>query len=334
MKILYAIQGTGNGHIARSFEIIQELQKRGDLEILISGTEFNLKTPFKCDYTLKGLNYVFGKNGGIDYLKSLKRFDIFNFLNEIANFPINKFDLIISDFEPISSWSAKVSKKMSIGLSNHAGILHQDAPCPKQLISLGKYIVKNYAPNTFDLGFNYKSLGNTIYTPIIRRKIRELPNIKKGHYTVYLPSYHDKPIIDLLSIFKRCNFQVFSRFVTQKIIHSNIVLLPINEEAFNLSITSSNGVICNAGFGVTSETLFLNKKLMVIPMKRQYEQLCNTLMLESFGVPSIKYLSEIYLPNIFEWLECERTIEVDYPNQIEVIIDHILEINTTKNYEE
>ena len=39
MKILYAIQGTGNGHLSRARDIIPILQKKGDVDILVSGTQ-------------------------------------------------------------------------------------------------------------------------------------------------------------------------------------------------------------------------------------------------------------------------------------------------------
>ena len=66
MKILYAIQGTGNGHLTRAKEIIPILQQKGDLDILLSGNENNIPLGYDVKYNLKGLNFTFGKNGGID----------------------------------------------------------------------------------------------------------------------------------------------------------------------------------------------------------------------------------------------------------------------------
>ena len=37
MKILYAIQGTGNGHIARAEDIVPVLKRFGTLDVLVSG---------------------------------------------------------------------------------------------------------------------------------------------------------------------------------------------------------------------------------------------------------------------------------------------------------
>ncbi|NDB36263.1 MAG: glycosyl transferase, partial [Flavobacteriia bacterium] len=39
MKILYAIQGTGNGHISRAIALVPEFQKLVEVDVLISGTQ-------------------------------------------------------------------------------------------------------------------------------------------------------------------------------------------------------------------------------------------------------------------------------------------------------
>ena len=39
MKILYAIQGTGNGHLSRAVDIVPELKKFGNLDLFVSGAQ-------------------------------------------------------------------------------------------------------------------------------------------------------------------------------------------------------------------------------------------------------------------------------------------------------
>ena len=46
MKVLYAIQGTGNGHISRAREVIPFLKQQCDLDILISGTQSDVQLPY------------------------------------------------------------------------------------------------------------------------------------------------------------------------------------------------------------------------------------------------------------------------------------------------
>jgi len=54
MKILYAIQGTGNGHVSRAREIIPILKKKGDVDILISGIQSDIDLPDAIKYKFKG----------------------------------------------------------------------------------------------------------------------------------------------------------------------------------------------------------------------------------------------------------------------------------------
>jgi predicted glycosyltransferase len=80
MKILYAIQGTGNGHISRATDIIPLLQKKGDLDILISGTEADVDLGYPVKYKLKGMSFVFGKQGGIDLISTYKKAKLKDFI--------------------------------------------------------------------------------------------------------------------------------------------------------------------------------------------------------------------------------------------------------------
>ena len=73
MKILYAIKGTGNGHISRARDIIPLLKKKGEVDILISGTEADVSLEFPIKYQFKGLCFVFGKKGGIDLVSTYKK---------------------------------------------------------------------------------------------------------------------------------------------------------------------------------------------------------------------------------------------------------------------
>lgn len=99
---------------------------------------------------------------------------------------------------------------------------------------------------------------------------------------------------------------------------------PINNEAFLESMASSEGVLCGAGFETPAEALFMNKKLMVIPMKGQYEQQCNAAALTDMGVPVIKSLKLKHAEKIKKWIETGKSISVDYPDNTEWIINKIL----------
>src|SRR5688572_19350658 len=315
MKILYGIQGTGNGHLTRAIEILPYLQKKAEVDVLISGEQFDLPLPFEPTYRMKGLYFVFGKNGGINLYETYKRIDSFRFMKEVKQFPVEKYDLVISDFEPVTCWSAYLHNKKCIGLSNQAATLHPDAPKPKLFDPLGKLILEYYAPVTDNYGFHFKSLSEKIYTPVIRKQVRQLKATENEHFTVYLPSYDDERILKHLKKFDHVNWEVFSKHNKKPLKQKNITIKPIEGKSFLTSMASSQGILCNAGFGTTSEAMYLNKKLMVIPMKTQYEQQCNAVMLKSMGVSVMKSLKSKHHDKLEDWLKNGKAIDVNYPNQ-------------------
>ena len=65
---------------------------------------------------------------------------------------------------------------------------------------------------------------------------------------------------------------------------------------------TSNGVISNAGFQTSSEALYLGKRLIVIPVKGQYELICNVAALSEIGVSSIDSLDNNIIPKLKKWL--------------------------------
>ena len=153
--------------------------------------------------------------------------------------------------------------------------------------------------------------------------------INKGHYTVYLPSYQDSALISYLSDYKKVYWHVFSRTTSQKYQQGNISIIPTQQEAFLQSMSSATGVLCGAGFETPAEALLLKKKLMVIPMKFQYEQQCNAMALEQMGVDVMKALSEENRPRISDWLENNHRTEVCFPDQTEEILTQIIETHAS-----
>lgn len=90
-------------------------------------------------------------------------------------------------------------------------------------------------------------------------------------------------------------------------------------------MATSTGVLSGAGFETPAEALYLQKKLLVIPMKGQYEQQCNAAALATLGVPVIKSLKAKYFPVIADWLQQDQRIPIHYPDETEQIIHHLLE---------
>lgn len=325
MKILYAIQGTGNGHVARATEIVPLLKKRGEVDVLISGNQSDLGLPFEVKYKMGGLSFIFGKKGGIDLLATYKKSHLRQLLKEVNKLPVEDYDLIISDFEPVSSWACYLKNRTCVGLSHQVAVMSKKAPRPEKTDAIGKAILKSYAPVTVSYGFHFQCYDENMFTPVIRSEVRKLTPRNLGHYTVYLPAYSDKRIIIELSKFEGVKWEIFSKHFTHTISSEHIKLMPVSNDAFLKSMASSRGVLCGAGFETPAEALFLQKKLLVIPMKNQYEQQCNAAALKEMGVPVIKSLKEKHLHVISEWLKSGSTVPVEYPDQTADILDRIID---------
>lgn len=324
MKILYAIQGTGNGHITCAREVLPLLKRRAEVDILVSGSQVDVGLPYEIKYRLNGLCFYFGKKGGIDYMETYKKSNIKQLFREIQALPVNEYDLVISDFEPVSAWACYIHNKPCIGFSHQVAVINKKAPQPNKIDLVGKAVLKFYAPVHAKFGFHYLPYNKNIFTPIIRKEIRDLMVYNKGHYTVYLPAFSDKRILKFLSYFPDTKWEVFSKHSKESYAVDNIFIRPINNEAFIESMAASEGVFCGAGFQTPAEALYLKKKLIVIPMKGQYEQQCNAAALKLLGLPVLKNLKAKQYKRVSAFLKDENKVVLNFPNETEWILDEII----------
>jgi uncharacterized protein (TIGR00661 family) len=325
MKILYAIQGTGNGHLSRARDIIPLLQKKGEVDILVSGIQADVELPYPVKYKLKGLSFIFGKNGGIDLFETYKKSNLKRLYKEIKSLPVEEYDLVINDFEPVTAWACKMKHKACIGLSHQAAVISKGSPKPKKKDLVGKAVLHNYAPVTAAYGFHFEAYAENVFTPVIRNQVRHAKPQVKDHYIVYLPAYSDERIIKILAEIKDINWQVFSKHSKKEYTKLNVHIQPVSNDAFIESFITCTGVLCGAGFETPAEALYLKKKLLVIPMKGQYEQQCNAAALKKMGVPVIKSLKKKHLDTIRSWVRDKQVIPVQFPDNTENIIDMIIE---------
>jgi UDP-N-acetylglucosamine:LPS N-acetylglucosamine transferase len=142
----------------------------------------------------------------------------------------------------------------------------------------------------------------------------------KGHYTVYLPSNAAIEIIKKWKKMEQIEWHVFSKQSTKNYKVHNI---SINSKLFLKRTALAEGIVSNAGFGTTSEALFLRKKLIVIPMKKQFEQHCNAVIFIEIGVTILKKINKKIIQPKLEWGNKNTLIEVKYYDYVKDTIDFI-----------
>src|SRR5688572_32156930 len=118
MKIFYAVQATGNGHISRAMELLPHLQQYGSVDIFLSGNNSNLTLDAPIKYRSKGLSLYYNCNGGLDFWKVFRGYEPFRLKQEIKDLPVENYDLIINDFDYITAVACAKKKIPSVNFGH------------------------------------------------------------------------------------------------------------------------------------------------------------------------------------------------------------------------
>jgi uncharacterized protein (TIGR00661 family) len=324
MKIFYAVQATGNGHISRAMEILPYLEHYGNVDLFLSGSNSNLPINANVQYRSKGLSLFYSGNGGLSYFDTVKALQPKRILNEVKNLPVDKYDLVINDFESITAMACAYKKIKSINFGHQASFMSNNTPRPKRKDAIGELVLKNYAKATRYVGLHFEKYDDFILPPIIKKEIWDASPKNEGHITVYLLSYSDATIANYLSPIKDFRFEVFSKEVKQKTTVGNITFIPVEKNAFNESLINCHGIITGAGFETPAEALYLQKKILALPVKGQYEQQCNAAALEKLGVKTIISLDVNFATTFIDWLTNNQQKIVHYTKNTETIVDKMM----------
>ena len=342
LKILYAIQATGNGHIARAMELFPHLSKFGKIDFFLSGSNSSLSCNLPIKFRSKGLSLFYRNNGRLDYLRILFQTNPIKLISEAIQLPVQEYDIVISDFEFISSLSCKLKRIHFFHIGHQASFHSKQTPRPTGIKFLSDWILRNYCSSSRNVGFHFSAYEPWILPPIIKQKIWDAatkPNVKKqaadepfnlkhdfsyelfyqsNHsiqnstelskrfITIYLPQYSPEEIRRYLYGIQHVQFQIFHPNVLTPYTEGNFRWMKINNDSFSKSMIESDGIICGAGFETPAEALFLNKELLVIPISGQFEQYCNAESLKHLGVTVVERLDLNFKDVLEQWIKHPR----------------------------
>ena len=156
-----------------------------------------------------------------------------------------------------------------------------------------------------------------IFTPIIKESLIQLETSDRGHYTVYLPTFDIEHILSEVYKIKSTRFEIFTQVKKPHWI-GKCHVMPIKKDAFDESLRNCHGVISTGGFQTSVESLYLGKKLMVIPTKGQYEQICNAESLKRLGC-DVGNLNDIP-----KFIEGGNKIKIEWEDSSNEIVNRIL----------
>jgi uncharacterized protein (TIGR00661 family) len=93
--------------------------------------------------------------------------------------------------------------------------------------------------------------------------------------------------------------------------NSNVKFRSANQSEFMYALLQCRGVITGGGFETVAEALYLNKPVLTIPIKGQYEQECNATAASRFPNGYKGTLAPVYLEH-FLYKTFESGIQNDF----------------------
>lgn len=302
MKIFYAIQATGNGHISRAVQLYPYLQKFGTVDFFMSGNNASLEVDLPVKYKSKGCSLHYSKCGGLDYWDIAKNIEPIQMYKDAKSLPLKEYDVVINDFDSITSLACKLQKVHSVQFGHQASFISKLTPRPERKSILGETIFKHYAPSPKHIGLHFESYDSFILPPIIKDEILQATPKDFKHITVYLPSFDKECLEKAFHKLPEQEFHWFLKEVKFKYKSRNITYYPVNQEDFNKSMINCHGIITGGGFETPAEALYLKKKVLSIPILNHYEQECNAAALKQLGVSVIYEVGKEFELIIENWL--------------------------------
>jgi len=318
MKIFYGVQGTGNGHITRARVMAKELYAAGfDVTFQFTGRPsdqyFDMEV-FNGYRHREGLTFNTDK-GQVNYLKTAFEAKPIRFIKDMNALDLSAYDLVISDFEPVTAWAAKRQKKKVLGVGHQYAFNHDIPRAGSDPIA--DLVMRNFAPADIGVGLHWHHFGQPILPPIIDTP--EFPkSTQSNKIVVYLPFEDQHEVIKHLCPFENFQFHLYSATpVVSK--YEHIICHSLSRDGFQKDLYDCQGIISNAGFELASESLQLGKKILAKPLHAQMEQISNAAALKQLGYGHT--MNEMDADVIEEWLHHRHAVHITYPNIARVLVD-------------
>lgn len=319
MRILYGVQGTGNGHITRA-RAMQPVfaRKHVQVDYLFSGRDrsalFDMEA-FGDFQHREGLTFAV-EQGRIKLLQTARQLKARQFLRDVRELDLGGYDLVLTDFEPVTAWAGKRAGIPVIG-TGHQYAFHYRVPVAGYN-PVSALVMKHFAPVDIALGFHWHHFGQPILPPLFEPPLAAVPS---GRIIVYLPFENTAAVCGWLARFPQQDFALF----TPKPITSlwpHIAIHPLSHAAFKQELAAGAGVICNTGFELISEALQLGKKILTKPLRGQMEQMSNARALQQLGLAQV--MMQMDDAALRAWLTAPPPEPVRYPDVAGVVADWLL----------
>ena len=299
-RILYGVAGEGFGHSCRSHLIGQHLVDAGHEVVFIASRKSlsYLRKHFGANvHEVFGLCFVY-QNRNLLPLRTLaanlaQLRDRRGADKELYSKVIEPFDpnVVISDFEPFSvlwAWRHGVPL-VSINHQDMLTMCELDHPPGQRLARLSAQLVTrcHHVGTAAHVILNFfcapvKHALGVLAPPVVRPIARSFSPSRAEHILIYStdPSWKSR-LLRILAAFPAQRFNIYGFNEKQRI--GNCLLSKNSTEGFLQDLASCRGVIATAGFSLISECLHFRKKMLLLPIEGQYEQIINAFYADKLG---------------------------------------------------
>ena len=306
MRILYGVVGEGMGHAIRSRVILDELVKKHEVQVVVSGRAH--------DYLAKRANDALS-------VRKIWGFSIVTEDNEVRNlrtllanlkgaftggWPKNikayfdiadnfRPDVVISDFE---TWSYLygVNHRLPVVSVDNMQIINRckhDADVLRgheTSFQIAKGVIKAKVPGAYHYlitTFFYppvRKKRTSLHPPILRPEILAAKRESGDHLLVYQTYTTNKELPNILaSTGLECRIYGVRRDLREEQREGKLVYKPFSEAGFIDDLRTARGVVASGGFTLMGEAVYLHRPMLAEPVGKQFEQIINARYLQKEG---------------------------------------------------
>ncbi len=340
------------GHAIRSRVVLDELSRRHEVEVVVSGRAHGYLKSLESDRL--GVNRIWGLS--LVYEDNRVR----NFRTLLANlkgalveggWPENiraffeiaerfRPDVVVSDFESWSYLFARLNGLPVISVDNQQIVARCEIPAEVTLgheaeAQLTRAIVKAKLPGCFHYlvtTFFHPPVAKprtTLVPPILRPMVLSARPEEGEHLLVYQTSTSDTGLLDRLRASGvECRIYGVRRALRAEERDGNLRFLPFSDQGFVDDLRTARGVVANGGFTLLGEAVYLHRPVLSVPVRRQFEQVLNARYLEreGYGVAAEAVTGEVLGRFLERAPELRRNLEAYHQDGNRAVLSRLDEL--------
>ena len=343
MNIIYTINGEGMGHAMRSVVILEYLKQKGHQLMIVVGSERGARhlaeAGFEAhvvhgfhmsyqDNTVRRLQTALVVSRALKYIRRDSK-DLAVAARVFAP------DVVITDFDIYGTYLSLLLRVPLISLDNIQVVTKSRLAVGwRHVIDYGLnwFVARAFVPranayiiSSFNLHLQKKKRKNVFFVaPIVRSAIRNATVADGDHILVYQTSDSYERLWNVLA----ASGQRYIVYGAQGSPAANITYKPFSKDEFVHDFVSAKAVISNGGYTLLSETVFLGKPILSIPIAHHFEQQINgaTVSDMGFGMTvdrlTAEHLQE-FIKKIPQYAASLSAVHFD-PDQVYSVLDREL----------